>query len=313
MDAKELSQLKELHARFVAGSFDEHDAKSLMLMLRNENVVLREFGDFVAHRERDQGRFHALILKIRSLLEGTMAGGADCTEEVLTLSDKGVFSADEIADAVNAAFQARNLAHLDPTRLQGFLLVVMSTLNAAELVADRKAKKKIGTLHMGLDRNCAKLTAAAPFPAPDGKSLFHVTFTVLSIRNTFYPVPRSEGTWYWPADAWIKMVGGALESNVEARMKIRRDAGANAITWSELRSATKGLPIVKYDDAARAIGVLATNDTGTMFTLEQDGAIDFAAMPEYLHPASPVWKTAVELANRLNARIYDQTGWRATL
>jgi hypothetical protein len=57
MDTKELALIKKRHGRITAGSFDEDDVFSLLVLLRPLASVgspVYEFANFIAHREKDR-------------------------------------------------------------------------------------------------------------------------------------------------------------------------------------------------------------------------------------------------------------------
>ena len=57
MDAKEIFLVQKIYKKIVNSSYNEFDIYALLMLLRQhvKNGPIREFGDFIAHREKDRG------------------------------------------------------------------------------------------------------------------------------------------------------------------------------------------------------------------------------------------------------------------
>ena len=315
MDEKQLEELKYLHSRISAGHFDECDAKLFMLMLREEqSPIIREFGDFVAHRKRDKGRVHSFVTSVQALLKEIEKTGKEPTQKRLARLHRGVFTCEEIYRAINETLARLGLQRLTEERTALLLFVTLFTLNAAELV---EKSKHLGKLHLCIDRESVKLRVTMTHELPDG-GVNHWIFSLITMPNHFYPMPRSRGTMQVPPIAAIRIENGKMVSTLEElRLKIQRRARGigdfEPITWDEVRAGLVGLQIALVDDAQRFFAVRVAPEVGTVFHLKGDGTIEFSGALENQRPDSPVWKVALALSRRLNALIYDSTGLEVLL
>jgi hypothetical protein len=126
VDAKQTALLVELHARIVAGDFGETDVHALLTLLREDapqHGVLRELGDFVAHRRRNKGPIHQYMREVKRILDGL-----GTQNDLLRINV--VFTEAEIAIAVDSAFAAHGLATLHPVRGRQVQLAILSMLQA---------------------------------------------------------------------------------------------------------------------------------------------------------------------------------------
>ena len=73
MDTKERWLIEQARATLEAGTFTELDVLGLLILLRRHaqpTSVVREFGDFVAHREKDRGILQTYLRHIQAVLKG---------------------------------------------------------------------------------------------------------------------------------------------------------------------------------------------------------------------------------------------------
>jgi hypothetical protein len=73
MDTKERWLIEQARATLEAGTFTERDVLGLLILLRRHaqlKSVVREIGDFVAHRERDRGILQTYLRHIQAVLTG---------------------------------------------------------------------------------------------------------------------------------------------------------------------------------------------------------------------------------------------------
>jgi len=69
---KELWRVARLHDAIASGEFDEDTVRTLFAALREhapKNSVVREFGDFIAHRDKDRGPIHEYVAKTVEAME----------------------------------------------------------------------------------------------------------------------------------------------------------------------------------------------------------------------------------------------------
>ena len=72
MDAKERWLIEQTLVTLEAGTFSERDVLALLILLRRHaqpTSVIREFGDFVAHREKDRGILKGICVASRARCE----------------------------------------------------------------------------------------------------------------------------------------------------------------------------------------------------------------------------------------------------
>lgn len=77
MDVKERWLLTGLSEQIGGGTFDERDVLAFLILLRrhtpNDHLV-RELGDFVAHRERDRGMLRRYLADVQRMFDGLAPG-----------------------------------------------------------------------------------------------------------------------------------------------------------------------------------------------------------------------------------------------
>ncbi len=128
MDAKELFMIEQLHFTIQSGSFHEQDILLLFMILRNQknkDSLLREFGDFVAHREKDRG-----ILK--ESMKSAMSSLINKTE----LSFVQITHAD-IHEALNNTFRSLGLQETENELANQITICLISLLQKVKCVPNK--------------------------------------------------------------------------------------------------------------------------------------------------------------------------------
>lgn len=78
MDAKEQFLIEQLTDTILSGPFSERDVLALLILLRRhakQESVIREFGDFVAHREKDRGWLQKNVLAVKRIGKWRVTNG----------------------------------------------------------------------------------------------------------------------------------------------------------------------------------------------------------------------------------------------
>ena len=100
MDIKEASLVKYYYDKLTAITFDEKDIYALLILIRavskDQEPIIWELANFVAHRERDRGEFWDVLSQTKSFFN---ANGIKLGD---TFEVKPVFSAEEIRDSLNS-------------------------------------------------------------------------------------------------------------------------------------------------------------------------------------------------------------------
>lgn len=91
MDTKERWLIEQARATLETGTFTELDVLGLLILLRRHAQsasVVREFGDFVAHREKDRGILQTYLSHIQAVLKGdAVPNYQPVKQQVITSND----------------------------------------------------------------------------------------------------------------------------------------------------------------------------------------------------------------------------------
>ncbi len=91
MDTKERWLIEQARATLEAGTFTELDVLGLLILLRRHaqpKSVVCEFGDFVAHRDKNRGILQTYLRHIQAVLKGdTVPGDQPVKHQVITSND----------------------------------------------------------------------------------------------------------------------------------------------------------------------------------------------------------------------------------
>jgi hypothetical protein len=304
MDAKQSALLADLHSKIVAGDFAETDVHALLMIAREDapkNGALRELGDFIAHRRRDQGPVRRYMREVKAILDrlGTR-------EEVLRIHV--VFTEAEIGVALDAVFARQKLAPLVPNRMRQVQLAMLSMLQAVALIDDGR---QFGVLALQITRDAFQLAGSVTMTKYAGVS---ADFPVLAVANDCYPMHaahahiKPDGLLRVSVRAGKTVLEGVKAYEVHiARKRERGRAAPPPIAWAEVDVALEGLPVSAVRAEAGEFDIHARPDHQVTFAFRQ-GRISFPGRPDYFAPESPVLQLAVVLKLRLGARVFDDTG-----
>ena len=160
MDAKERWLIEKARATLEAGTFTELDVLGLLILLRGHaplRSVVREFGDFVAHREKDRGILQTYLCHIQAVLKGGAVPDYQCAKPQEITSN-------EICTAFNELFASlgfgsigaelgNRLAVCIITLLQSVRVLTSSNTLALGLVVQMSSFKIVlmglGEVHAG--------------------------------------------------------------------------------------------------------------------------------------------------------------------
>ena len=304
MDTKHTALLVDLHARITAGEFQEIDVLSLLALLREDapkNGVLRELGDFVAHRNRNKGPVHRYLSELKAILDrlGTR-------DEVLRVAI--VFTETDISHALDIALASHGLAALLTQRHRQVQLAILSMLQGVALSV---GGKQFGVLELAVTPSEFQLAGVVTLAKPAG---VRVAFPALTVVNGCYSMlathgqVRPDGLIKVAVQRGVTVLEGVKPYQVHIGRK-RQSGGAEPakITWAEVQSALGGLSISAIRHDAAELDIPASDHLPVTFRLN-DGRISFPGRPEHFLPESPVWQCALTLKHRLGARVYGDCG-----
>ena len=129
MDDKERYMVKQIHAILLSGSFHEQDVLRLFIILRNQSrkgSLVEEFGDFVAHRERDRGL-------LKASMKCAMSALVNKTEV-----DFPQIKTQEIHSALNETFKSLGLQEIDERLANQITVCLISLLQFVKFVPSEK-------------------------------------------------------------------------------------------------------------------------------------------------------------------------------
>lgn len=179
MDAKERLLIEQLHSTILSGSFAERDILALLIVLRNhakKDTLVREFGDFVAHRERDQGIFLRYLQSVQSALHG---GSVGTGEPVFTVS-----SSEDVRRSFNEVFRSLRLSELDTEQANQITVCIISLLQSVEIKAGLATS--VPKLLVGITYEYIALLGQGRLPAGHV-----VVFPMLVAQNKYVGLPSS--------------------------------------------------------------------------------------------------------------------------
>jgi hypothetical protein len=137
MDPKERFILADLHTKIISGSFTERDVLELFIILRDhakKDSLVAEFGHFVAHRERNQGKLKTVIENFQSNLDNRTVGGI----QVITQA--------EIHKSLNEILQDLRLPEISVEVANQIMVCIISILQSAMI----KIKRASGVVDVEL-------------------------------------------------------------------------------------------------------------------------------------------------------------------
>jgi hypothetical protein len=125
MDVKERFLIARAYATICSGNFHELDVLTLLILLRPHaarNSHIREFGDFVAHREKDRGVLQGFLKCFQCALHGN--SNVDPASHITN---------DDIRDSFNEIFRQINLPELNDELANQITICIISLLQSVEI------------------------------------------------------------------------------------------------------------------------------------------------------------------------------------
>lgn len=130
MDIKEQFLIDRTRAVLESGTFSERDVLSLLILLREhapDKSLLREFGDFVAHRERDRGLLCEYLGRVQAALMTNTA--------VVNQTDPfRVIKSSEICQSFNDLFASLGMPLFDPelgNRVSACIITILQSVRVS--------------------------------------------------------------------------------------------------------------------------------------------------------------------------------------
>jgi hypothetical protein len=179
MDAKEFWIIQQLHSRISSGTFADLDVMSLLIVLRQHampNSSVREFGDFIAHRARDQGILKKYLRRVQLTLQGNVGP----EDEPIRLP---VFTVEEIQASLNGLFHKLGLAEIDSELANRITVCIITILQSVEV----KTKLPIPVRGFAVGVSTSQIALLGHGTVPDGHVM---SFPMLVARNSYEPVPN---------------------------------------------------------------------------------------------------------------------------
>jgi hypothetical protein len=129
MDAKEYWLVRQLHARIQSGHFCELDVLALLIALRRHaapHSLALEWGDFVAHREKDRGLLKRHLESARNVILGK-----EPTSN--TPTSFAVYGPQDVQHSINSVLSAMGLSELNEEIGNRLTVGIISLLQSVEI------------------------------------------------------------------------------------------------------------------------------------------------------------------------------------
>jgi hypothetical protein len=207
VDSKEQWQLKRMVERIRSGDFSEDDVYVLLLTLRRfacPGRALREFGDFLAHREKDRGILFEYVKEIKEALDRPLPFSG-------TISIRPVISSTQLADEINEIIGRSEIIPLSSVQMNHVMVCVISLLQCVEL-QDRDGLS-IGQLHVAASPEKILLIGKILLPHLGGLEAF---FEALSASNDLLDITLEAG------QDWIMFNGVSWARSQQATFTINQ-------------------------------------------------------------------------------------------
>lgn len=187
MDAKEKQLIEFYQNKIINYEFDEKDIYSFLMLLR-ENMgthsPVKEFGDFMAHRNKDRGAIHTYLMDNKMKLDHLKNN--DVPQDGLSIVSEVVFTTDQIKKSFNQFFKDHGLSLFSTNLVEDIILCIISLLQHIKIC--EKGGKEIGELHIGYTKESIMLLGFVNI----AKSNVKGSFPVLSIRNKYLELPKRD-------------------------------------------------------------------------------------------------------------------------
>lgn len=201
VDQKLRWQIERRREAIASDDFTEDDVFSLLLMLRAHaprHSAVREFADFIAHRDKDRGAIFDYVSKAIPQLERL----ADRTPPA-RLEIKPVYSENAFATSVNQALGACNVHPLDGPHTNAIAVCGISLLQHVVLVRNNVS---VGRLDVFVLPDTIDLSGTVGVRV--NTAVVNVTFVVFSAANRVIPIPRGTRPISIDGISWAGCQGG---------------------------------------------------------------------------------------------------------
>lgn len=146
MDAKEVFLVKAIYDKILAHNYDELDIYVFLMLFREpsgKDTIIREIGDFAAHRIRDRGKTYKKLNEI--LGKDILIDDNVNTDTVYYLNTNPIFQKNELSEGINEILFQMGFKRLDDTHIDGILLCVISIFQDIQIISKGETNK-IGKL-----------------------------------------------------------------------------------------------------------------------------------------------------------------------
>jgi hypothetical protein len=173
MDAKERWLVEQLMSVIKSGTFTERDILALLIVLRNHakgDNVIREFGDFVAHREKDRGWLQKYVHEVKiGLANGDLP-------QNIPIANK------HVQEDLNQVLILLKLPEVNEELANQITICIISLLQSVQVKIKEQKVTTLLKLHVGVGRDKIWLIGEAPNP---GGMLFF--FPIMFGQNRYLP------------------------------------------------------------------------------------------------------------------------------
>jgi hypothetical protein len=155
-DQKEQWLVGQACSTIAAGTFTERDVLTLLILLRRHaplNSPIREFGDFVAHREKDRGILQEYVSRAQKALRGE-------TGDTVNLP---VFSVSEIGKALNDLLATFAVGPFDTERVNQIAVCIITLLQT--VVVETPLGQELGGFGVAMSSDHIILMGRGTVPA----------------------------------------------------------------------------------------------------------------------------------------------------
>jgi hypothetical protein len=173
MDAKERWLVEQLLSVINSGTFTERDVLALLIVLRNhakDDNVIREFGDFIAHREKDRGWLQKYVHEVK---KGLASG--DLPQNI-PIANK------HVQEDLNRVLQLLEIPEVNEELANQITICIISLLQSVQVKIKEQKANILLKLHVGVGRDKIWLIGEAPNPA--GMLFF---FPIMFGQNRYLP------------------------------------------------------------------------------------------------------------------------------
>ncbi|RZT10829.1 hypothetical protein SAMN05216319_0706 [Duganella sp. CF402] len=192
MDSKELWQLSRIVNQVHLSDFSEDDVFILLMLLRRYAKVggaLREFADFLAHREKDRGLIFDYMTEVKNALDRPPP--FDGKIEI-----RPIFTVDDIATEINSILGHEQLVPFSALQMNHLMICIISLLQCTEIW--KKDGTSIGQLHVAISSK--EIFLIGKIRLVNFGSIY-VTFVALTAKNDVLDIVDQDG------QAWIQFNG----------------------------------------------------------------------------------------------------------